>query len=124
MKVLRFAVFVWLVPGGVAHAFSSKKPAPEPERIQLGEPSMNDSKTSPAVPGQYLISFEASVSASDRAELFKKWGVKELEKVGSTPLYLIEVPSEADAKATLKGLKASPGVRYVEANLKMQTFGP
>lgn len=85
---------------------------------------MTDSEKSPSVPGQYLISFEATVTAAERAELFKKWNVKELEKVGSTPLYLIDVPAKADATATLRGLRAAPGVRYVEANLKMQTFGP
>jgi hypothetical protein len=85
---------------------------------------MSETPRSPTVPGEYLISFEATVSDASRVELFKKWGVKELEKVGSTPLYLIEVSEKSDVQKILAGLRATPGVRYVEANLKMHTFGP
>jgi len=123
MKRLMTAVIAALFFGPLSHSFGAKKSKEAvPER--LGAPAMSESPRSPTVPGEYLISFEASVSDAVRGDLFKKWGVKELEKVGPTPLYLIEISVKSDAEKILGGLRATPGVRYVEANLKMQTFGP
>lgn len=115
MRFAAIALASALLSGPSALAWGSKK---------QGEAPVNVTKPSSAVPGQYLISFEESVSTETRAELFKKWNVKELEKVGSTPLYLIEIPTTSDTEKTLAGLRSGSGVRYVEANLKMQTFGP
>jgi len=126
MRLLRNVLYLVLAQTGFAGAFGSKKADPqEPERVNPGElPMTETSKKSPAVEGQYLISFEASVTDSQRAALFAQWNVTELEKVGSTPLYLIEVPRDSNLEKTLAGLRSGRGVRYVEANLKMQTFGP
>jgi hypothetical protein len=123
MKRLMIGLTAALSLASAGHSFGAKKSEEAvPER--LGAPAMNETPKSPTVPGEYLISFEATVSDSKRSDLFKKWGVKELEKVGSTPLYLIAVPEKSDSEKILRELRATPGVRYVEANLKMHTFGP
>jgi hypothetical protein len=124
MRLISPLILVFAVQIPLALASASKRAeTPVPERLS-GEMMPAPQKPSPAVPGQYLISFEASVDAAARAGLFQKWKVKELEKVGSTPLYLIEVSKDANVEKTLAGLRSAPGVRYVEANLTMQTFGP
>ncbi len=123
MKRFLIVFFAALFFGPLSHSFGAKKSEEAvPERV--GVPTMSETPRSPSVPGEYLISFEASVSDATRADLFRKWGVKELEKVGSTPLYLIEVSEKSGPEKILAGLRATPGVRYVEANLKMHTFGP
>ena len=75
-----------------------------------------------SVPGQYLISFESDISDAQRSKLFNAQKVTLLEKVGSSPLYLIEI-NTANVQETIDSLKNSPGVRYVEANIIMNTFG-
>ncbi len=76
-----------------------------------------------SVPGQYLISFEAQITEQQRMALFAKVDVKLLEKVGSSPLFLISIEgSEKEVSDKIVSLQKTPGVRYVEANLVMETF--
>ena len=104
-------------------ASASKKASRSADEHQ-GEKTMPKPLKAPAVPGQYLISFETSVTDDARAMTFEKWKVKELEKVGTTPLFLIELSMDTDSEKTLNGLRAEKGVRYVEPNFTMKTFGP
>ena len=95
-----------------ADASASKKPITPPAAP----------KTGAQVEREYLVSFEPGVSADDRRALLEAQGLKELEKVGSSELYLVQFPEGGNAQATIEKLKHSPGVRYVEPNLKMRLF--
>ncbi|MBS1985240.1 MAG: hypothetical protein JST16_13805 [Bdellovibrionales bacterium] len=95
-----------------ANASASKKPATAP----------TTPKTGAQVEREYLVSFEPGVNAEDRHALLAAQGLKELERVGSSELYLVQFPEGANAQATMEKLKHSPGVRYVEPNLKMRLF--
>lgn len=76
------------------------------------------------VAGQLLVAFKDASSASKRVKIWKKHHVKEIEKVGSTDLYLVEVSDSADLRKVKKAITAEPGVRYAELNAMMHTSGP
>jgi hypothetical protein len=114
---------VFFLHSNVSQAWGSRKPQ-ERGSEQRGDSTLKSTPPPPAVPGQYLISFEASVSDASRSSIFKKWAVTELDKVGSTPLYLIEVPEGKDTDKIISGLRSSPGVRYIEPNFTMSIFEP
>ena len=71
---------------------------------------------------QLLVAFKDESVAASRADVFKKFSAKEIEKVGSTPLYLIELPEGSDLKKTQAEIAKEPGVRYAEPNIKMKIF--
>jgi hypothetical protein len=73
-----------------------------------------------AVANQYLVAFKDDAAAQTRVEVFARLGIKEIERVGTSQLYLIEVPAGDTQAAKLAELKSSQGVRYVEPNLKMR----
>jgi hypothetical protein len=112
------ASLVWgLQPSEALSSGASQKGA-------MNDTNKSEAQKAPRVAGQYLISFEAGTAEEQRAELFKKLGVKEIEKVGSSPLYLIEIPPDpaSELENILQKLRNSKGVRYVEPNFVMSTF--
>lgn len=80
-----------------------------------------DPDKAPRVPGQYLISFTQESTSQERDALLETVGAQMIEKVGSTPLFLIEISK--DVENALKKLRQNPSVRYVEPNFKLSTFG-
>ncbi len=87
-----------------AFATGAKKQYPRPEY---------------ASESQILVSLEAKVTEDERQKIFKKFEVKEIEKVGSTALYLVEVKDKSLLSKTMEGLSKTPGVRYAEPNLRL-----
>ncbi len=83
--------------------------------------SSQDSRPA-AVPLQLLVAFKDAKAATKRAEIFKAAGGHEVEKVGSSELYLVAFPEGSDLKAAQDKLAKSEGVRYAEPNLIMRTF--
>jgi hypothetical protein len=76
----------------------------------------------PHVAGQLLVAFENTEASAKRAALFAKHGVKEVEKVGSSELWLVNLPAGAKLEDVQKAISSEPGVRYAEPNLVMRTF--
>jgi len=128
---LRKILVLSLITSGIAEASSSNPPEQPSKQVpnlsaERMSPSMSKSpktkegpKTGTSIEGEYLISFEPQVSKEERTLLFEKVGVKELEKVGSSPLYLILIAGK-DSEAKIESLKGSKGVRYVEANFSFK----
>ena len=71
---------------------------------------------------QLLVAFTDDAAAQKRSDIFAKYKAKELQRVGSTHLYLIEIPNEKDLSQVQKSLSQTPGIKYAEPNLKMRTF--
>jgi len=71
---------------------------------------------------QILVSFEKHMSKNDRKEIFERFDVQEIEQVGKTPLFLVEVKEASRLKSTLEALSKTKGVRYAEPNLKLRIF--
>ncbi len=71
---------------------------------------------------QLLVAFKDEKEAAKRAEIFKKHDLKELQKVGTSPLYLVETKAGVDIKKLQKTIGAEPGVRYAEPNMRMKIF--
>ena len=91
--------------------------------VQGGGSSKPAKPDRPHVPGQLLVAFESDEVAAKRADLFSKYHAKEIEKVGSSQLYLIQLPEGADLKSVQEAIRKEPGVRYAEPNGIMKTFG-
>ena len=91
--------------------------------VQSGGSSKPSKPERPHVPGQLLVAFESDEVAAKRTELFAKYHAQELEKVGSSQLYLIQLPEGADLKSVQDAIRKEPGVRYAEPNGIMKTFG-
>ncbi len=71
---------------------------------------------------EYLVAFQKSLAAAERSELFKNHNAVEVEKVGSTELYLVRLAEGSNPEVFVKALGSDPRVRYVEPNLMLQTF--
>lgn len=111
-----------LLTAGV-YAGGSRKPFDPATANQSTDPTPS-TKASPmtpdasnTIPGEYLIAFESPAAASKRADLFKRHGATEKQKVGAGHLYLIEV--QGDSKEIIAAMEKESGVRYIEPNLKM-----
>jgi len=103
----------WIfIPSNNALAAGSAKSKYEPI-----EGTMNKS-----VEREFLVALNASLKASDRQSLWKKHGAEEVEKVGSTELYLVRVVDGVDMAAFRRELALEAPVRYVEPNLQLKTF--
>lgn len=81
---------------------------------------MTESNKSPVMPHQFLISFVNEATSAERDSIISSAGAQMVEKVGSTPLFLIEI--RQNEEKTLDTLRKNPKVRYVEPNFRMQTF--
>jgi hypothetical protein len=84
-------------------------------------------KTQPApdhVPGQLLVSFKPNTSQEKRREIFTKLGITEKSKVGSTELYLVEVPSTSSLDSMIETLQSFTEIRFAEKNMTLKTFKP
>ena len=76
----------------------------------------------PATPvtRQLLVAFKDAEAAQGRAQIFASLKVKEIEQVGPTPLYLIEISENDDLKEVQKKITQKPGVRYAEPNMQFR----
>jgi hypothetical protein len=116
---LCFAAMLAVAPMGLASGSGAKKES-QPMSKTPSQAKTDPSKA-PAVPNQYLISFTKESTSQERDALLGAVGAQMIEKVGSTPLFLIEISKDVDA--TLEKLRKNPSVRYVEPNFTMSTFG-
>ncbi len=71
---------------------------------------------------EYLVALQKPLAAAERSKLFKNHNAVEVEKIGSTELYLVRLAEGSNAEAFVKALGSDPRVRYVEPNLMLQTF--
>ena len=115
---------------GAARASASKKPASTteaPSAEGAPQPMTQDKKapSSAAKPDknvferEFLVAFADAAASSRRAEIFARHSLREVERVGSGELYLVEAPKGTDAKTLIKAVSLEPGVRYIEPNLRM-----
>jgi len=75
-----------------------------------------------AVKGRILVAFADEAAAKKRAEIFARYKAKEIERIGSTPLYLIEVGPEISVKEVIAKISKEPGVRYAEPDIIVKTM--
>ena len=104
---------------GIAFAGGTKKAVTEKPSENSNAPVQVKESS---VPRQFLVALSDEATVSKRASLWKKYSAKELEKVGSSALFLIEFAEGSDGKKLVKDLAKEPGVRYAEPNLIMKTM--
>ena len=88
-------------------------------------PKEKTSASSPNyVPNQVLVSLKSPLKDAERNTLWANWNLKEVEKIGSESLYLLEVNSKekADIKALVKEIEKNSKVKYAEPNMIQKTF--
>lgn len=91
--------------------------------LALGRAAKRQAEPTPReTAAQLLVAFQSEKAAEKRIELFQKYNLKEVERVGSTPLFLVNVPEGASLKELQNKLAAEVGVRYAEPNQRMRTF--
>ncbi len=136
-SLLLLSLATLLVAPQLAEALGNRKaksttPAPSQQELPLS-PSQSTPKHSstnqPAsnpdhVAGQLLVSLKPETKASKRREIFAKLGIKEKTKVGSTELYLVEVPSASSLDSIIETLQNFPEVRFAEKNMTVKTYKP
>lgn len=106
-----------------ARGASKPQSSPELAREQKSQGSAESTASDHTIEGQYLVALAAGVNDADRKALWKAHGVVELQKVGSTELYLIEFSGSArSSKTNLQNLSQDSRVRYAEPNLRLKTF--
>ncbi len=71
---------------------------------------------------ELLIAFKSSEAAAARAALFKKHDLREIQKVGTSDLYLVEVNGARAVKDVQALVQKEEGVKYAEPNSRMKTF--
>ena len=71
---------------------------------------------------QLLVKFDSENAALGRAKLFDEFSGKELERVGSTPLFLVQFSEEVDILEVKESIEHAPGVKYAEPNMVMRTM--
>ncbi len=76
------------------------------------------------VPNQVLVSLKNGLQDVERKKLWAEWNLKEIEKIGSGSLYLLEVQTKekADIKTLCKEIEKNSKVKYAEPNMIQKTF--
>ncbi len=108
----------WITPAWTKGSRKSGKNM-KPDKTDQSQKSDSDH-----VAGELLVAFESTTTKDQRSNIFKKLGLKEKSKVGSTELYLVEVPASKSLDEMIESLKAFPEIRFSEKNLTMRTFKP
>lgn len=113
-------------------AFRKRDVTPQGEPATRASPgsltSGNPSSSAPVVAKtdrQILVAFKQPLDQTARQSLFAKHGLKEIEKVGSTDLYLTELPAgvtESQVKKVIEQISAEVSVKYAERNIVLKTF--
>jgi hypothetical protein len=105
-------------------AWGDAKPAlpqkNEEKKTMIAPSSPQDGNLPPAETRQLLVAFISNEAARDRQSIFEKYHAREIEKLGSTALYLIELPVGAKLKAVQQELAQEPGVKSVEPNIQFR----
>ena len=96
------------VAGGNSVASSAQNPPSKP----LGQTAMQT---------EYLLKLKTTLKAEDRKKLFKKYTFQEVQKVGSTELYLIRVSSKLSLKEIQDKIKNESTISYIERNTMYHT---
>ena len=71
---------------------------------------------------QLLIKFESENAAAQRQKIFKSFGGIEVERVGSTPLFLVQFSEETNIHEVKTKLEHLEGIQYAEPNLVMRAL--
>ena len=91
-----------ITAGTSGFAFSAKPPPPD------------------YVPGQLLVKFRDTVSAERIEEILSDEGAAILKPVGSTGVYLIQLPEGADVMESVDRFSSFPEVLFAEPNQRVQ----
>lgn len=71
---------------------------------------------------QLLVKFESENAALERQKIFKQFLGRELERVGTTPLFLVQFPEDTDIMAIKEKLERIAGISYAEPNVIMRAM--
>jgi hypothetical protein len=114
MKNFYTILFVTLMSSLSANGAGSK--------LEKSSSKVENPPVSSQISQEYLVAFANEISSAERQSLWAKFPeVREKEKVGSSPLYLIQIQTE-NHKAIADKIARESGIRYVEPNLKMRMF--
>ena len=83
---------------------------------------MKSAKAPTHVPQQLMIAFKEETPVEEIEKIILKHQLKKLDKLGSSALYLVEVPVTKDLKELQNDLKKEDKVRYSELNSIMKTM--
>lgn len=95
---------------------------PKNKHIDPTDPKVVKKDGVEMVAHQLLVKFASENAALERQKIFKRFGGRELERVGSTPLFLVQFPEDTDILAVKDLLEHVEGVSYAEPNLVMRTM--
>ncbi len=124
MKTVAKRVFCAFMALGVlstAFAWGSKKNNLDPSDPKIAE-KIAGKEDIEMVAHQLLVKFHSENAAASRQNIFKKFNGREIERVGSTPLFLVEFPEDSDIHDIKTKLEHHEGIRYAEPNLVMRTM--
>ena len=102
----------------------------EKRGFAMGSEAAKDSKEKTSetpqsyVANQVLVSLKNPLKFIERTQLWTEWKLKEVEKIGSGDLYLLEVQTKekVDIKALCKEIEKNSKVKYAEPNMIQKTF--
>jgi hypothetical protein len=117
-------ISILLISLSLKNEVSKAKGASKPEGDSSSQNPTDSKMTQPYVPNQVLVSLKKIMSESDRALIWKKFNLKEIEKVGSEALYLLEAQSKTkvDIRKLTEEIEKNPNVKYAEPNMIQKTF--
>lgn len=70
---------------------------------------------------EYLIKLQTILKAESRKELFKKYNFEEVQKVGSTELYLVRIAGNLSLKEIQDKIKNESTISYIEPHTMYHT---
>jgi hypothetical protein len=104
-----------------AMAFGTSKGTLDPADPKIAEKIAKQEGVE-MVAHQLLVKFNSENAAAERQIIFKKYGGRELERVGSTPLFLVQFPEDSNILEIKGKLEHLEGISYAEPNLVMRTM--
>ncbi len=111
------------VSSGFAGGAFKKRPQTSVSKASLTAPA--EMPPSKSVPLQILVALKTPLSPADREKLFSKFKLTEVERVGSTDLFLTQLPAgstEELTDSTISKLALEAAVKYAEKNILLRTF--
>lgn len=94
----------------------------KPKPLDPTDPKVVEKDGVEMVSHQLLVKFESENAALERGKVFKKFQGREVERVGSTPLFLVQFPQDSNILDIKSKLEHIEGVSYAEPNLVMRTM--
>ncbi|HVJ65085.1 MAG TPA: hypothetical protein VM901_07515 [Bdellovibrionota bacterium] len=110
-----------LLGANFALAGGSKRGKLDPEDPKIAE-KVAEREGVEMVAHQLLVKFKSENAAGERQKIFKELQGREIERVGSTPLFLVQFPEEVNINDVKTKLEHHEGISYAEPNLVMRTM--